>query len=97
MPEQERGLLWMGWRPDGKFYTTTALKKAMDSYNARVMDICRKADLECVDLAKLLPPSTDVFYDDMHFNESGARSVADSLASFFRLRTPFAAETAVNK
>jgi hypothetical protein len=90
MSEHERSLLWMGWRSEGNYYTTKALMTAMGSYNRRLLDTCLKLDVECVDLASRLPRTTDVFYDDMHFNEEGARSVAAELVSYFRSRAPFA-------
>lgn len=91
MSEKERDLLWMGWRPDGSFYTTESLASAMDSYNHRLIDICAKLNVECIDLASNLPRTLDVFYDDMHLNEGGARSVAQQLVDYFRMLPPFAA------
>jgi hypothetical protein len=94
MSKEQSDLLWMGWQSDGYFYTTDALMRAMDSYNRRTLEICRTLDVECVDLASKLPPTIDVFYDDMHLNEGGARSVASDLISYFRTRAPFAASGA---
>ena len=51
MLNYERNLLWMGWRPDDRFYSTGALTKAMDSYNKRLLATCNRLNLECVDLA----------------------------------------------
>jgi hypothetical protein len=51
--------------------------------------VCRERGLECVDLAAKLPRDTSVFYDDCHFNESGARRVAEVLAEHLLGRAPF--------
>ena len=90
MPEHERNLLWMGWQSDGHFYTTDALMRAMESYNQRTMEICLKLNVECFDLANRVPRTTEMFYDDMHFNEGGAKQVGAELSSFLRPHPPFA-------
>ena len=40
-----------------------------------------------VDLAASLPKSVDILYDDCHFNENGARRVADLLIGALRAST----------
>ena len=92
MLDYERNLLWMGWRPDDRFYSTGALTKAMDSYNKRLLATCNRLNLECVDLAARLPRTAEFFYDDMHFTEAGAQRVADELGTYLRARSPFALE-----
>lgn len=86
MTETENRLLWMGWRPDGNFYTTAALEKSMASYNNRLTATCAKLGVECIDLAARMPRTLDVFYDDMHFTERGAQTVADAVVAHFRTR-----------
>jgi hypothetical protein len=90
MLDYEANLLWMGWRPDGRFYTTAALTRAMDSYNKRLLATCNRLRLECVDLAAGVPRTVEFFYDDMHFTEAGAQRVADELGTYLRARSPFA-------
>jgi len=36
-----------------------------------------------LDLASLLQKDTTVFYDDVHFNESGAEKVSNIIAQYF--------------
>jgi lysophospholipase L1-like esterase len=84
MSDHEQSLLWMGWRPDGRFYTTEALAKAMASYNDRLLETCSELTLDCIDLASRVPPTTELFYDDMHFTEAGARRIANELIAYFR-------------
>jgi hypothetical protein len=52
-------------------------------------NICQKRHLECVDLASILQKDTTVFYDDVHFNESGARKVSEVLSIYFLSHDPF--------
>jgi hypothetical protein len=86
-----------GWRPDGRFYTTDALARAMSSYNSRLSGICARLNVECIDLASRIPRSLESFYDDMHFTEIGARRVADELIAHFRMRAPFSGRTIVRE
>jgi lysophospholipase L1-like esterase len=79
-------LLWLGGIDDfqsegGKpYYSTEALDRGMKQYNNRLLNICQLRKVECIDLT-VLDKDTTVFYDDVHFNESGAQKVANMLAS----------------
>jgi lysophospholipase L1-like esterase len=90
-PEQ-RSLLWMGGvgnfqaEPRHEYYTVAALADAMERYNETLLGVCTRSGGDCVDLAASLPRDTRVFYDDCHFNESGARLVAERFAQHFRGR-----------
>ena len=80
------GLLWMGGvgdfqgTPGQPYYTAAALAEGMARYNETLLEVCRVRGLPCVDLAAKLPRDTRSFYDDCHFNESGARLVAAHVA-----------------
>jgi lysophospholipase L1-like esterase len=95
---QERlgSLMWLGGigefqRLSGKpYYAWDALDRGMAKYNATLLNICRERDVECIDLASRLAKDTSVFYDDAHFNESGARQVARVVADYLLGRAPFA-------
>ncbi len=82
LTEQERDLLWMGWTGPSqsaratRYYSVEAMEKAMNRYNDTLLSVCEARKLTCIDLARQLPKDTTVFYDDVHFNESGARQVA---------------------
>lgn len=89
LPPELDALTWFGWGPAG-YYPVEALAEAMDRYNRVTLEVCRERGLECVDLAAKLPRDTSVFYDDCHFNESGARRVAEVLAAHLLGRAPFA-------
>ena len=82
LPPAFQKLLWLGWVGDNRqpggneYYSVEALAKALDRYNARLLDVCAAARTGCIDLAAALPRDTTAFYDDVHFNEEGARQVA---------------------
>ena len=94
LTQEDRDLLWMGGigsfqtGKGHKYYAVSSLEKIMQQYNDTLLDVCRKRAIDCIDLARTLPKDRTVFYDDVHFNESGARQVAESLFSFIIPRVP---------
>lgn len=91
--EQEDGMLWLGYRGgrgSPEYYSAAALQKGMDMYNQCLRGICRAEDVECIDLAKALPKSPQVFYDDCHFNDVGSAMVARIVADYLAQHPPFA-------
>jgi len=101
IPAESRALLWMGGvgnfqaEPKHEYYTVAALAEAMARYNETLLAVCARSGVECVDLAAALPRDTRVFYDDCHFNESGARLVAEHFAQHFRSERIAAAESRI--
>jgi lysophospholipase L1-like esterase len=83
-----QALLWLGGIGDfqkksGKaYYSVEALEKGLKFYNDILLRISQKRDVECINLASMLKKDTTVFYDDVHFNESGARQVAEILSDY---------------
>ena len=94
LPEDLAALLWFGGignfqAESGKpYYSAGALDRAMQAYNDTLLQVCRQRQVECVDLTSMLAKDTTVFYDDVHFNESGARKVAAVLADYFGTHSP---------
>lgn len=94
MPAELSGLLWMGGvgdfqREAGKdYYSTEALEEGMALYNDTLLKTCRERGAECFDLAAVVPKDTSAFYDDCHFNEGGARLVAEAVAGYMNSTTP---------
>lgn len=87
----EDALLWMGggagFQSEGAtFYTPGALAVGMNAYNDVLRSVCAERRLRCLDLARAVPSDTSVFYDDMHFNEHGARQVAQHVATMLLKR-----------
>jgi len=94
LPPEEQELLWFGWvgqrtKPDG-YMAVADLARAMDLYNRGLLDVCQQRGMECYDLASAIPPDTSAFFDDCHFNVSGARMVAQALAEYMMAQPPFA-------
>lgn len=82
---QERDLLWTGgvgnyrYSKVREYYSVEALAAGMSRFNERLLEVCRERAVPCIDLAPRIPKDTRAFYDDVHFNERGARAVADAL------------------
>lgn len=80
------------WRNiEGSFYWMKNMKyrlsaatywKFLDTFNKELLRICQDEDVECPDLASLIPHSGMYFYDSVHFNERGAELTADKIAEF---------------
>ncbi len=84
LSERERALLWLGGigrEERREYYSVEALAEGMARYNDVLRNVCRGQRVECVDLAATLPRDTTAYYDDVHFNEGGARAVADAFAA----------------
>ena len=82
---EERRLLWAGWvqQADGSlgYVSASELADAVRVFNDGLLLTCQREGLMCFDLAGIIPKNTDAFYDDVHFNENGARLVADAVSS----------------
>jgi hypothetical protein len=95
LPQDLESLLWLGGVGDfqkeaGKpYYSAAALEEGMKAYNETLLRVCRERQVECLDLASMLEKDTSIFYDDVHFNEGGARKVAEALARRLLERSPF--------
>ena len=80
------------WRGiEGNFYWINQTKgrlsaatywKLLNIYNRTLVDTCAQENVECFDLASVVPHDANYFYDNGHFNERGAALVADSLSTF---------------
>jgi hypothetical protein len=89
MTDAEQRRLWFGWvgadwSSAYAYCTTGALSRALAAYNGTVLDVCRERGLRCVDAARLLPPDSTVFGDDVHFTERGSQLLAQALVASFR-------------
>jgi hypothetical protein len=76
-PSEER-LLWLSGN-----YTLASKRKRMDLINDRIRLVGKELGVPVVDLDLELPRTTEVFYDDCHFNVRGARMVAEILIRCF--------------
>ncbi|TRZ53595.1 SGNH/GDSL hydrolase family protein [bacterium] len=97
LSEELNALLWLGGignfqKESGKaYYSSEALEKGMKKYNDTLRKICQERQVECIDLASILDKDTTVFYDDSHFNESGARKVSRILSNYILSQDPYRA------
>jgi lysophospholipase L1-like esterase len=75
---------------ESEFYSVEVLATAMQIYNEKLQEVCQWREAECFDLASRLaaPRDTTIFYDDCHFNEDGAKEVADAVAHYMLERSP---------
>lgn len=60
--------------------------RLLNIYNQELLDVCREEKVECFDLGRELPHSSDFFYDSVHLNERGAEEVANRVAAFLLSR-----------
>ncbi|HZE88847.1 MAG TPA: SGNH/GDSL hydrolase family protein [Verrucomicrobiae bacterium] len=96
LTDAESSTLWMGGIGDfqekegGRYYAPAALAEGMAAYNRALMEACAKAGAECLDIAATTPKDLTVFYDDCHFNTSGARIVAAKIREYLAGRPPYA-------
>lgn len=90
LSQTEQDLLWFGWSSGRKFYySAEAMAQGMALYNQKLLEVCQQRQVECLDMASALPKDTTVFYDDLHFNESGAAQVAEIVADYLLHQPPF--------
>jgi len=95
LPESVEELLWLGGvgdfqrRRGCEYYAVEALAEGMRRYNEVLADVASRFGIECIDLAARIGGDPSLFYDDAHFNEQGARAVADILAQHMLARPPY--------
>jgi hypothetical protein len=90
LTQAEKDLLWLGQGPGREFfYSPAALDRAMTMYNQALLDICAQRQVECIDLAAAIPKTADIFYDDAHYTEEGARQVAAVVEDYLLSQPPF--------
>ena len=73
-------MLTSGFANNEAFYSTEALYDGMEVFNERLMKVCDQNNIPYLDLK--LPKTTESFYDDFHFNESGAELVSEEIHNF---------------
>lgn len=74
----EQRLLWMMGN-----YTPESKRRRMDLINDCIRRMAKELQVTLVDLDRKLPRSTEVFYDDCHFNVAGAQRVAEAILPCF--------------
>ncbi|WP_299887499.1 SGNH/GDSL hydrolase family protein [uncultured Lacinutrix sp.] len=74
----EKLLLTSGFKDNKKFYSTEAFYNGMRAFNERLIATCKENNISYIDIEDL-PKTTVSFYDDFHFNESGAKLVSEKI------------------
>lgn len=81
----DEALLWMGGignhqeEAGAVYYTPAALAAGLARYDDVLRAVAAEREVALVDLAADLPGDPRPFYDDVHFNEPGARAVAEAV------------------
>jgi hypothetical protein len=70
------------------YYSTAALAEGMARYNEVMRQVCQRRNVECIDLARDMKSDLSVFYDDCHFNISGADQLSQMLAEYLLNTAP---------
>jgi hypothetical protein len=79
MLPEEQDVIWMAlYKYKGITYQLPTGTSAMllEILNQILLKVCENKKYDCLDLATLIPRTLDMFYDDVHFNENGAKKVA---------------------
>ena len=74
----ERRAYW-GCHADGYRISAANFVALLGSINEHLLATCRDHGYACVDVASAVPKGFANFYDQVHFNEAGARCVAELL------------------
>ncbi|MEM3074544.1 MAG: SGNH/GDSL hydrolase family protein [Candidatus Pacearchaeota archaeon] len=87
----EREINFIGFyrNKDGKGYEFHIFKYFMDEYNKKLLEKCNESKnkdlIYCFNLDERIPKNLDYFYDGVHFNENGAKKVADEISNFIKI------------
>jgi len=85
MTKEEDASLWMTYDFGDIYYPTKTMIYSMEAFNKRLLKVCENnKDILCIDLEKKVPKTFGYMYDDMHFNENGAKFVAKEISSFMK-------------
>jgi len=58
------------------YYSSAALDAMMKLYNQVTLDTCDRQHVLCIDAAAEIPPTSEFYYDGMHFTDAGNRLLA---------------------
>jgi lysophospholipase L1-like esterase len=76
----EKLIMTSGFENNQSFYSTAAFSRGMKAFNERMINVCHQYNIPCIELS--LPKTTASFYDDFHFNESGADLVSNEIYNY---------------
>ena len=67
---------------NGVHYNEENMDAGLNIFNSTMREISSIHHVPLLDLAKIIPKSTEYFYDDCHFNIKGAQFTGKKLADF---------------
>jgi lysophospholipase L1-like esterase len=74
---------WLLYVPEARrTHRADLMDTALESLNDVMRQVAVDRQIPLYDLRKILPQSTEFFYDDMHFNVKGAQAAGKGLAEF---------------
>jgi hypothetical protein len=53
------------------------MAEGMSAFNKRLIEVSKSNNITCLEL----PQPTEIFYDDVHFNELGAELISDQIVT----------------
>lgn len=77
---------FFGVGKSGRVISASTTWKLLEVFNQVTRQVCREERVGRVDLAATMPHSDTLFYDTVHFTESGAQAVADRIGSYLTPR-----------
>ncbi len=88
-PDEEE-LLWFGAKdanpfgekPPAEYYTAAAMAQMLGEYNRATINVCAAEHVACWITDEHVPKTTESYYDDVHLNIQGSRTLGKSLAAF---------------
>lgn len=85
MSEEEDASLWMTYDFGNIYFPIDTMIYSMDSFNKKTLEVCEESKgVLCIDLEQKVPKTLQYMYDDMHFNEEGARFIANEVSMFIK-------------
>lgn len=69
------------WCEQKRYFAPEAMADGLRKFNDVMREVCRDSGITCIDLDRKLAKTHAHFYDDMHFNELGARTAAEIVAN----------------
>lgn len=64
---------------NGVAYSPKVLAQGMDAFNHKLREVAQSEQIDVIDLARILPKDTTIFYDWCHYNKSGSIKVAEAI------------------
>lgn len=95
LSEEAIDTLWLGGigdymeTPGCTYYGLSALVEGLGIYNGGLRELCAEEGVDCYDIAGDMPPDPAFFYDDVHFNTTGGRRVAELFGEYLLHASPF--------